>query len=71
MLHLFTHWRTLPITGELFAFFYTGEAIHLARDFGFVCETEFPARQIAEYLSRSHAEPSDIFRRKELVLSTK
>nr|CAH7725389.1 unnamed protein product [Callosobruchus chinensis] len=22
-----------------------GEAIHLARDFGYVCETEFPARQ--------------------------
>ena len=23
-----------------------GEAIHLARDFGYVCETEFPARQV-------------------------
>ena len=29
-----------------------GEAIHLARDFGYVCETEFPARPVAEYLSR-------------------
>lgn len=24
-----------------------GEAIHLARDFGYVCETEFPARQVS------------------------
>jgi hypothetical protein len=48
-----------------------GEAIHLARDFGYVCETEFPARQIAEYLCRNHSDPSDLFRRKELVLATK
>merc|ERR1719309_958566 len=36
-----------------------GEAIHLARDFGYVCETEFPARQVAEYLSRQHTDPTD------------
>ncbi|CAG2168039.1 unnamed protein product, partial [Oppiella nova] len=47
------------------------EAIHLARDFGYVCETEFPARQIAEYLCRNHSDPSDMYRRKELVLATK
>ncbi len=34
---------------------YLGEAIHLARDFGYVCETEFPARQVAEFLCRHHA----------------
>jgi transcription factor AP-2 len=48
-----------------------GEAIHLARDFGYVCETEFPARQVAEYLSRQHTEPSDMYRRKELLFATK
>ncbi|CAG2102168.1 unnamed protein product [Medioppia subpectinata] len=48
-----------------------GEAIHLARDFGYVCETEFPARQMAEYLCRNHSDPSDMYRRKELVLATK
>ncbi|QQP57920.1 Uncharacterized protein FKW44_003077, partial [Caligus rogercresseyi] len=48
-----------------------GEAIHLARDFGYVCETEFPARQVAEYLCRSQSDPSDGYRRKELVLATK
>lgn len=48
-----------------------GEAIHLARDFGYVCETEFPSRQVAEYLCRQHTDPTDQYRRKELILSTK
>ncbi|XP_070493059.1 transcription factor AP-2-epsilon isoform X2 [Chironomus tepperi] len=49
-----------------------GEAIHLARDFGYVCETEFPARQVAEYLTRPHTEqPHDSYKRKELLLNTK
>ncbi|XP_073987375.1 transcription factor AP-2 isoform X3 [Rhodnius prolixus] len=49
-----------------------GEAIHLARDFGYVCETEFPARQVAEYLTRQHtSDPSDSYRRKELIHATK
>lgn len=48
-----------------------GEAIHLARDFGYVCETEFPARQVAEYLSRPHQDTSEQYRRKDLVLATK
>ncbi|XP_065332074.1 transcription factor AP-2-epsilon isoform X2 [Cloeon dipterum] len=48
-----------------------GEAIHLARDFGYVCETEFPARQVAEYLSRQHADHSESYRRKELIHATK
>jgi len=48
-----------------------GEAIHLARDFGYVCETEFPARQVAEYLCRQHTDPAELYRRKELVLATK
>ena len=36
--------------------FNPGEAIHLARDFGYVCETEFPARQVSfqtqQYLAK-------------------
>ncbi|KAG8310469.1 transcription factor AP-2-alpha-like [Homalodisca vitripennis] len=49
-----------------------GEAIHLARDFGYVCETEFPARQVAEYLSRQHtSDPTESYRRKELIHATK
>ena len=48
-----------------------GEAIHLARDFGYICETEFPARPVAEYLSRQHSDPTDMYRRKELLYATK
>ncbi|XP_037077469.1 transcription factor AP-2-epsilon-like isoform X3 [Pollicipes pollicipes] len=48
-----------------------GEAIHLARDFGYVCETEFPSRQIAEYLCRHHANPAEQYQRRELVKATK
>ena len=52
-------------------FLFSGEAIHLARDFGYVCETEFPARQVAEYLCRQHSDPAELYRRKELVLASK
>ena len=45
-----------------------GEAIHLARDFGYVCETEFPARQVAEFMTRQH---SDMYRWKDLLVATK
>ena len=48
-----------------------GEAIHLARDFGYVCETEFPARPVAEYLARQSAEAGEVYRRKELLVATR
>ena len=48
-----------------------GEAIHLARDFGYVCETEFPARPVAEYLSRQCGDTSEVFRRKEVLVATR
>uniref|UniRef100_G1Q940 Transcription factor AP-2 C-terminal domain-containing protein n=1 Tax=Myotis lucifugus TaxID=59463 RepID=G1Q940_MYOLU len=31
-----------------------GEAVHLARDFGYVCEAEFPSKRVAEYLTGPH-----------------
>ncbi|XP_073962236.1 transcription factor AP-2 isoform X1 [Choristoneura fumiferana] len=46
------------------------EAVHLARDFGYVCETEFPARALAEYLARQYAE-HDARRRRDLLQATK
>merc|ERR1711971_1488973 len=48
-----------------------GEAIHLARDFGYVCESEFPAKYLGEYLSRQHTDPTDQYRRKELLYASK
>ncbi|XP_065135525.1 transcription factor AP-2 gamma isoform X2 [Paramisgurnus dabryanus] len=48
-----------------------GEAVHLARDFGYVCETEFPAKAIAEYLGRPHLERNEINSRKTMLLAAK
>jgi len=48
-----------------------GEAIHLARDFGYVCESEFPARQVAEYMCRQISDPSEIYRRKQLFFEAR
>lgn len=42
----------------------------MARDFGYVCETEFPARALAEYLARQYAE-HDARRRRDLLQATK
>lgn len=49
----------------------SGEAIHLARDFGFICETEFPAKAAAEYLCRQHADPGELHSRKSMLLAAK
>ncbi|OBS72261.1 hypothetical protein A6R68_13161 [Neotoma lepida] len=48
-----------------------GEAVHLARDFGYICETEFPAKAVSEYLNRQHTDPSDLHSRKNMLLATK
>ncbi len=38
--------------------------MHLARDFGYVCETEFPAKAVAEYVNRQHSDPNEQVQRK-------
>ncbi len=48
-----------------------GEAIHLARDFNFVCENEFPSRQSAEYVAKHHSDPPEIESRKSMIIATK
>ncbi|XP_012819932.1 transcription factor AP-2-alpha isoform X2 [Xenopus tropicalis] len=48
-----------------------GEAVHLARDFGYVCETEFPAKAIGEYVNRQHSDPNEQVTRKNMLLATK
>uniref|UniRef100_A0A3Q3EYF4 Transcription factor AP-2-alpha n=1 Tax=Kryptolebias marmoratus TaxID=37003 RepID=A0A3Q3EYF4_KRYMA len=48
-----------------------GEAVHLARDFGYVCETEFPAKAVAEYVNRQHSDPNEQVQRKNMLLATK
>lgn len=49
----------------------TGEAIRLARDYAYICETEFPAKQCADYNSRSIADPNDLLNRKNMVLAAR
>ncbi|KAL6485566.1 hypothetical protein MHYP_G00049580 [Metynnis hypsauchen] len=48
-----------------------GEAVHLARDFGYICETEFPTKAVSEYLNRQHTDPNEIHSRKNMLLATK
>ncbi|XP_033644596.1 transcription factor AP-2-epsilon-like isoform X1 [Asterias rubens] len=55
----------------LFTSLVEGEAIHLARDYGYLCETEFPARQISEYIARQHNDPTEVPTRRNMVLATK
>ena len=58
---------TLPLLSPLLP----GEAVHLARDFGYVCETEFPAKAVAEFLNRQHSDPNEQVTRKNMLLATK
>ena len=55
----------------LFTSLVEGEAIRLARDYGYLCETEFPAKACAEYNSRQYTDPTDQLTRKNMVLATK
>ncbi len=50
-----------------------GEAAHLARDFHYVCDQEFPSRQCAEFINRQYhlQEPSGITKRKQNILAAK
>ncbi|KAM9778469.1 transcription factor AP-2-delta [Syngnathus typhle] len=48
-----------------------GEALHLARDFGYTCETEFPSKAVGEHLARQHNESKETSARKKMVLATK
>lgn len=52
-------------------FLSTGEALHLARDFGYTCETEFPAKAVGEHLARQHMEQKEQTARKKMILATK
>lgn len=48
-----------------------GEAVHLARDFGYVCETEFPYKPLAEFVCKQHNDPDVLHTRKNMILATK
>ncbi|KAI1704235.1 transcription factor AP-2 domain-containing protein [Ditylenchus destructor] len=50
------------------------EALHLAKDFSTLCETEFPAKQISEYLTKTKCNgmsQAEIQRRRNMILATR
>ena len=57
----------------LFTSLVEGESVRLARDFGLLCESEFPARQCAEYTNRQYPtnDPQDKMARQNMILATK
>ncbi|XP_075253123.1 transcription factor AP-2-epsilon-like isoform X2 [Convolutriloba macropyga] len=48
-----------------------GEAIHLARDFAYICDTEFPAKPLGDWVARQHSEQTEHLSRKNMILATK
>lgn len=55
----------------LFTSLVEGEAIRLARDYGYLCETEFPSKACAEYNTRQYQDPNDQLTRKNMILASK
>ena len=57
----------------LFTSMVEGECVRLARDYGYLCETEFPGRQCAEYSSRQYGStnPQEQMARKSMIIATK
>ena len=56
-------------TVTLFTSMVEGESVRLARDFGYLCETEFPAKQCAEYRVRQINDASEYNHRKQMILA--
>jgi len=64
--------RSLSVaSGGLIMCVILGEAVRLARDFSYLCETEFPTRQAAEYVVRQNPDSVDPPHRKQMALAAK
>ena len=50
---------------------FLGEAHQLALDFRTVCENDFPAKVVADYIARHHSDPNEISTRRNMVLAAK
>lgn len=48
-----------------------GEAAHLAADFDYVCESEFPTQALSEYVAKSHADSAEYEARKNAIVACK
>ena len=56
---------------ELIVINFLGEAVHLARDFGYVCTNHFPARPLAALAHSQYSDPEVLNTRKNMILATK
>jgi transcription factor AP-2 alpha/beta len=63
--------KSAPVT--LLTSLVEGEAIRLARDFGFLCESEFPSRPCAKYnVQKYHSSiPAEQMARKNMIIASK
>ncbi|XP_062621479.1 transcription factor AP-2-epsilon-like [Saccostrea cucullata] len=63
--------KSAPVT--LLTSVVEGEAIRLARDFGYLCETEFPSRQCAKYNVTKYRSniPEEQMARKNMIIASK
>lgn len=48
-----------------------GEARHLAKDFETVCSTDFPHKQMAEYVAKQHSDPAEIESRRSMIIAAR
>jgi hypothetical protein len=48
-----------------------GEAQHLAKDFQFVCDNDFPAKAAAEYVAKHHAAEAEVESRKSMIIAAR
>jgi len=55
----------------LFTSLVEGESIRLARDYGYLCETEFPSKACAEYNTKQYQDPNDQLTRKNMIIASK
>ena len=56
-------------TITLFTSMVEGESVRMARDFGYLCETEFPSKQCAEHRVRQINDASEYNHRKQMILA--
>ena len=52
-------------------FLCVGEALQLAKDFCSICEEEFPAKHLAEFVCQKYSDPHVLYTRQNMVLATK
>lgn len=68
---LIRRWQLRQRDAVVDAVVVSGEALRLARDFSYLCETEFPTRQAAEHVVRQNSDAVDPPHRKQMALAAK